>query len=32
MKKDKKDGKFDPINKPKHYNQGGVEVLSLIHI
>ena len=30
MKKDKKDGKFDPINKPKHYNQGGVEVYDFI--
>ena len=26
----KKEEKFDPINKPKHYNQGGVEVYEFI--
>ena len=30
MKKIKKEEKFDPINKPKHYNQGGVEVYEFI--
>ena len=33
MKKDKQnkeDQKYDPVNSPKHYNQGGIEVYDFI--
>ena len=33
MKKDKQnkeDQKYDPVNRPKHYNQGGIEVYDFI--
>ena len=30
MTEEKKEEKYDPINKPKHYNQGGIEVFDFI--
>ena len=30
MTEKKKEEKYDPINKPKHYNQGGIEVFDFI--
>ena len=32
MKKDKqnKEEKYDPVNRPKHYTQGGIEVYDFI--
>ena len=30
MTEKKKEEKYDPINKPRHYNQGGIEVFDFI--
>ena len=30
MTEKKKEEKYDPINKPRHYNQGGIEVCDFI--
>ena len=30
MTEKKKGEKYDPINKPRHYNQGGIEVFDFI--